>query len=379
MKVSNRNIYLHEVLMLLFIILCQVFVIIPFKSFIYLSYIKMLIWLILFGIVIYINGFPKDNNYFKKLGIKYSIIYCLLYIIIMYFLGLFTGFSRSIYSHTIKSLFNNIFPVLIMIISREFIRYIYCRKSNDNNLSLFFLTFIFILYDILLALNYYTFNNTEQVFIFICIEVFASIARNFLFTYISNKVSLIPTLILSLVLEIFWYIVPIIPSLGNYITSVLGILMPYFLYLKMKKMIKYSDKQEIDKSKNNIFIIPVLLLIICIFILVSGIGKYRMIAIASNSMNPIYYRGDAVIYEKVDSSKINKGDILVFNSDGMIITHRVVDIVKIGSKSYFRTKGDNNSNIDMDLTTEENVLGRVKYIAKYIGYPTVILGEMFKK
>ncbi len=379
MKLSNRNIYLHEFLILLFVILSQFFVIIPLKSSIYLSYIKMLIWLVLFGIVIYRNGFPKDNNYFKKLGIKYSIMYCLIYIIIVYFLGMFTGYSRSIYSHTIKNLFNNIFPVLIMIISRECIRYIYCKKSNGNIISLLFLTLIFILFDLLLALNYYTFSNFEQVFIFICIELFGTTARNLLFTYITDKVSLVPTLILAITLETFWYIVPIVPSLSNYITSVLGILMPYFLYLKMKKMIKYSDKQEINTKKNNIFIIPILMIIVCIFILVSGIGKYKMIAIASNSMNPIYYKGDAIIYIKASATEITKGDILVFSSNDIIITHRVVDIIKVGNKSFFKTKGDNNDNVDADLVSEEDVYGKVKYIVKYIGYPTYKLQEILKR
>lgn len=265
-----------------------------------------------------------------------------------------------------------------MVTSREIIRYIICRKSNDNILSLVAITAIFSIYDIIQVLGYYTLNSAEQIFIFFCLEICSTIAKQSLFTYITCKISLVPTIILSLVLELFIFIVPIFPNLGNYINSVLGILLPYFLYIKMRTMVKYSDKKEIKNNNGKIFLMFIILIIIIIFILISGIGKYKMIAIGSNSMNPIYYRGDAVIYEKINASNIKKEDILVFNSNGKIITHRVVDIIKMGNKVYFQTKGDNNNSEDIELVKENLIYGRVKYIVKYIGYPTIIIQEKLK-
>ena len=381
MKDSKRGIYLRDslILVLVYILLNLIFVIPSFKTSKYLSYVEMTIWFVLLIIILIHNGFPKDSNYLKKIEIKYAIIYCFLYILVAYGLGIFIGFSRSIYSHTIKNLFNNIFPVLVMVISREIIRYIICKKSNNKITSLAFITLIFILYDSIVSVAYYNISDAEQLFIFICLELCGIIARNCLFTYITYNISLIPTLILSITMEIIWYIVPIMPNLGNYINSVLGILMPYYLYLKTNKIIKYGEKQNIQKNRNIFFILPILTIIIVIFVLVSGIGKYHMIAIASDSMNPTYYRGDAIIYIKEKAQNINKGDILVFKSDGKIITHRVVNITKIGNKYYFQTKGDNNESIDAGLTSDTNVYGKVKYIVKYIGYPTVELQEMFNE
>ncbi len=378
MKDSKRSIYIWISLIFIYLILSHVFVISVFKSSIYLKYIQMIIWVPILLFTLLNNGFPKDNSYFKKIGIKYAIIYCLLYIIIAYGLGIFTGFSYSIYSHTIKSLFHNIFPILIIVISKEIVRYIICKKSNGNIKILLFITLIFIIYDLILSLYYYDLSNAQQIFLFLCIEVFSIIAKNSLYTYITYKISIVPTLILSLLQENIWYIVPFMPNLGNYISSVLGILMPYYLYLKVNKIINYHEKKNISKSSNKILILPILIVIIITFYLVSGIGTYHMIAIGSNSMNPIYYKGDAVIYEKTDASKINKGDILVFDVDNKIITHRVVSIVKIGNKYYFQTKGDNNTSVDTQIIDETKVYGKVKYIIKYIGYPTIKLQELFK-
>ena len=379
MKDSKRNIYLWISLIFGYLMISHIFIISSFKSSIYLNYIQMGIWFILFLILFIKNGFPKDNSYLKKIGIRYAIIYCFLYIIIAYCLSLFTGLSHSIYSHTIYNLFNNIFPVLIMVISREIIRYIICKKSNGNIIPLVLITLIFIIYDLTMASYYYDLSNAEQILIFICLEVFGISAKQALFTYLTYNISLVPTLIITIMMEIIWYIVPIIPNLGNYISSVLGVLMPYYLYLKTSKIVKYNEKQDLEKKKNNIFLLPVLFIIFIMFFLISGIGKYKIIAIASNSMNPIYYKGDAIIYEKEKASNIKKGDILVFEYNKRIITHRVVNIIKIGKKTYFQTKGDNNKEADVELVIDTSVYGKVKYIVKYIGYPTVKLEEIFKE
>ena len=127
----------------------------------------------------------------------------------------------------------------------------------------------------------------------------------------------------------------------------------------------------------KIMVIPLIAFLLVIIFLVSGLFSYKMIAIGSDSMNPIYYRGDAVIYQKTDAQNIKKGDILVFEYNSSVITHRVVNIINNGGTLYFQTKGDNNEKADLELVNEDNVLGKVRYIVKYVGYPTVWLNEKF--
>ena len=101
-----------------------------------------------------------------------------------------------------------------------------------------------------------------------------------------------------------------------------------------------------------------------------------MIAIGSDSMNPIYYRGDAVIYKEKKIEEIKEEDILVFNYNGAIITHRVVNIITKDGKIYFQTKGDNNNDVDLNLVDSTKVYGVVNYIVKYIGYPTIWIQDL---
>ena len=82
----------------------------------------------------------------------------------------------------------------------------------------------------------------------------------------------------------------------------------------MIKEDKQKNNNKINKVSSSFLTIPVMIFLFIMIILVSGITNYQMIAIASNSMYPIYQRGDAVIFKKVEAASIKEGDILVFSN-----------------------------------------------------------------
>ena len=76
---------------------------------------------------------------------------------------------------------------------------------------------------------------------------------------------------------------------------------------------------------------------------------------------------------------MQKGDILVFRHDSIIVTHRIVDIKKKNDTYYFTTKGDNNEDVDGYTSTSDQVIGKVDYVIKYIGFPTILVNELFER
>jgi signal peptidase len=96
-------------------------------------------------------------------------------------------------------------------------------------------------------------------------------------------------------------------------------------------------------------------------------------------MRPVYARGDAVLFEKVNASDIAKDDILVFRREGIIVTHRVVSIESRNNTLFFITRGDNNEKPDDFETSADQVLGRVVMIGHYIGLPTLWINELFNQ
>lgn len=183
-------------------------------------------------------------------------------------------------------------------------------------------------------------------------------------------------------MNLYPYVFPIFTNLGDYLYSAIGILIPFTIYFILSKYIKTNE--DIRKQEKKImginfgFItIPVIILLVILIILVSGIWKYQMIAIASNSMTPTFEKGDAVIFEKVGKEDIEEGDIIVFRKGNILVSHRVVNTKEISFKTYYITKGDANKSLDANPVSQDEVLGVVKRVVKYIGYPTVWINELF--
>lgn len=376
MKKSLKTNYIIEIILLIFIIILNIFQ----KSYPqYMLIINLIFWVLLTIILYFINGIPRFKGYLNNISIRYIIIALFSYLLITYLLGLFTGFLKTMYIQNILGILKNVIPVILLIICKEIVRYILTKNAFNNKLQLVIIGALFVIFDISLKYNSYDFSDASKIFTFVFLVLLPTIARETLCTYMTYKISFLPTLIYVLALEISVYLFPIYPDLGNYLNSVIGLIFPFIIYKQISKLVKYNDKKTLNVNKYCIplIVIPVFIFLTTIIILISGIFSHKMIAIGSDSMNPVYYRGDAIIYQKVEVNNIKKNDILVFENNGSVITHRVINIIYEDGKIYFQTKGDNNEKKDDLLINETSVLGIVKYIVKYIGYPTIWINEKF--
>jgi signal peptidase len=303
----------------------------------------------------------------------------LSYLIIIYSLGIILGFNKGFgFSlNYVKTLVSTI----LFILELEFIRHMIAKNSLNSKRPIIIFTILSIILNVVLEININNLMTSEDKFIFLSTIIFPVIAEESLCSYLTYKISLFPSLIYKFVTKLYIFIIPIVPDLGNYIYSFVNVLFPYLIYVVINKvLVKYEKiKSNLKKVNLTILSMPLVLLFILLVILVSGLFKYKMIAIGSNSMKPIYSRGDAIIYEKINSEKINVGDILVFQDGKKIVTHRVVKKYYTNNMYYFSTKGDNNDTKDPNDVSSSYVLGRVIFKTKYIGYPTVLINEFFER
>lgn len=340
----------------------------------------IIFWILLSISSLLILKFPKEKSYYNKMSLKIITILLLFTLLVAYLIGFFTGFVKNSYSFTIINIIKNTLPVIIIIISKEIIRYIVAKNSELNKRPIILFTIVTIIFEI--AINIPNFSNFETVFMFICTTVIPVIANEILCSYLTYNFGMSSSLLYSIPLNIYIYLLPIIPLLGDYITSVMFIFLPYMIYVFDSRVAKYNSKENSISNKKTftyMFTIVILIFLVAIVILVTGIFKYKMIAIASDSMNPVFKRGDAVIYLKVNNiNDVEVNDILVFEKNNIIVTHRIKSISEENGKLIIKTKGDNNENVDAFDVYEDDILGVIKYVISYIGYPTVWLNENFR-
>lgn len=371
-SVKNLKLYIIELLLLISIIVFNV----VYESTLYLNISIVVITIISY----FLFGFQKDNSYIKG-NIVRIVISCLLsFFIVTYSIGLFVGFHKTILNLSANYLVRIVLIEFFVIFCEEILRFIVAKKSFDTMIPLILFTIIMCILNIIIEINGYNFNDREMVFIFSSVVVVTVISREVLCSYLTYKVSYIPSLLFKSVIVLYEFILPIIPNLGNYLFSVFNLILTYFIFYFSSKAIQYAEKSNkyTRKASKRIIYIPILIGLIIIVVLVSGFLKYRMIAIGSNSMVPVYEKGDAIIYEKVNADKLQIGDIIAFKQNDVIITHRIVSIKK--NNSYvFKTKGDNNNAVDYFDVQGYNVLGKVMYKVKYIGYPTIWINDFFRR
>ena len=379
MKKNTKLIYISEAILLLYVIIFSLFINTDLNAWRNIATIVVLT--VIFVILLSLFGYKKSNNYLKGSSARIVIASLLSYMLFTYSFGIILGFGRSYFVNNFAILFRNIMPILLINVLIELVRYMIASNSFKNVRPIVVFTILSIALNIMLEINLGVLNSAEDKFIFLSTIIFPIIAEEALCSYMTYKISFVPSMIYKLVLKLYVYIVPFVPNLGNYIYSVINIILPFILYTILSRMvIKYDkEKQELKTASKWIFVAPLLISFAALVLLISGVFRYKMVAIATNSMYPVYARGDAVIYEKVDVDKLEIGDIIAFQKDNIIVTHRIVKIWRQGEGYYFVTRGDNNNTNDTFQPTDQNYLGRVNFVVKYIGYPTVLINEIFGK
>ena len=123
---------------------------------------------------------------------------------------------------------------------------------------------------------------------------------------------------------------------------------------------KYYHKNRI--RQNIILVCSVLLVLTIIYIQffskemnIKPFGIEALI-VKSNSMSPIFSKNDIIIIQEQNEYKV--GDIVAYNNNGEIITHRIIE--KNGNEFY--TKGDNNNTKDETPICVNDIKGKVIFI-----------------
>lgn len=324
-------------------------------------------------------GFQKNKSIIEKDFLLTILVFMFSFNIIIYLLGLFTGFTRSIYSSDIVILFKTFIPLVIFIILLEIERYILVTSIKHSKFLLIVLTISFIFLDntLLLADLY----NSDNMGIMLKVQQYGlfivpSVITNILLTYQNSKVGYKSAIVYRLLMELPLYIIPIYPKFGDYILSIIRVTIPSGFIIYLYGYLKKFEKEKII-IKRNIIKVPFYLLLFgfCFTLVYFVCGKFRYQAyvIASGSMIPKINIGDVVIVDKKYEKELEIGDVIAFKRDGKIFCHRINDVIISGKNVLYETKGDNNKDVDQLLINEKDIVGFTNFKIKYIGLPTVWL------
>lgn len=375
MKRGYKKLLIFQLIMFLILIL---------NSFIHniLGNYSTIIFLVLTTIAFkFIFGIEKDRHRFTKDIIFDVIIFLLTFFLLYYLSGIIIGFARTDNYYNVNGIITFIIPIIITTIVKEFLRYQVIMKSEGSKLLTILTCILFIFLDVTNPIFYNGFASKYDTFIFFALTLLPAISSNIVCSYLTYKVGYKPNILYLLVINLYQYLLPLVPNPNEYLASLVNFLLPILLGFKLSSFFNLTMDEEIERDYNKkgiiSLIIPTILVIILVYF-TSGYFHYYAVAIASGSMEKVISKGDIVVIEKLDAEyeKLKEGQVIAYTYNGLLVVHRIVRIIKQDGQYYVYTKGDANPNEDNYVVEQDTIMGTVKAVVPYLGLPTVWLNEI---
>lgn len=379
MKRSIKDILLL-VILLIYMIIYKLFIFNNFMEYSLMISASFMILLIVFSVILL--GYRKDKITNMKLSIlKLVGLFLAFAFLIMYGAGFFTGFLRNAYSLKFPTIIDNLIAPFVLIIATEIFRYVVVSANKDKKNFLVLLTIFLIVFELVMNFRTLNFSCFREIFYTLTRDILPIVIKNGVLSYLCYKVGCRIPILYRCVTELYVFLVPLIPDLGEYIGVMISIILPALIYI-----CSFSIIEEYENGVEHVFVkdgfrwfdIPIYVVIIVFICLISGYFPHTLMGIGSNSMEPEIAKGDAIIMEKLkDKNELKKGKIIAYKNDGMIIVHRLVDIKEENGKVLYITKGDANNDVDNIDLKYSDIVGVVKVKIPFIGYPAVWLSRLF--
>lgn len=96
--------------------------------------------------------------------------------------------------------------------------------------------------------------------------------------------------------------------------------------------------------------------------IVLHVTGHRALVVMSGSMEPVLGTGDLAVVEVVAPAEADPGEIVTFRDptrSRLLVTHRVVEVRRVGRWFAFVTKGDRNTGVEEWTVDADGTIGRL--------------------
>lgn len=295
---------------------------------------------------------------------------------------LIDNFGKSPYDLSIMGILVNFIRVTPELIAKEYTRSYclctYCRRGVNKT---FWIITVLMAFSNLSVESFYPLSKAEDFMKVFAEHLGPELSISVLLSYFALYGGVKCSLMYLGIMEAFLRISPAIPILQWITEGVISIAIPIVeaLYLSGKYE---QERQKIPITRESIYqtiswTITLGFSVLLIWFVIGVFPIYPNI-IVTGSMRPLIKEGDVILIEKIteeqDIYNLKEGDIIQFSRDEVMITHRIVEIVKdkVGNIT-FRTKGDNNTTEDVRLVLPAEVRGTLVKVVPKVGLPSLWL------
>ena len=300
-----------------------------------------------------------------------------LYVALYYMTGLICGLYYALIPLSVRSFFKYILPITVIIIASEIVRRVLLAQDSKWLSAIAFLNCF--VGEVLINTSLQGIRTFSHFADLIGYTIFPAVTANVLYHYLSKRYGGYPCMVYRLVITLFPYIIPYTSQLSAAIYSFVRLAVPLLIYIFIDALYEKKRRYAIVKNTGSVVAtVAMAILMISFVMLISCQFRYRLLVIATGSMEGEINKGDAVIYEEYGDKHVKEQDVIVFRQKDRRIVHRVVAIERIDGVTRYYTKGDANEDLDAGYITDADIEGIVLFKIAYFGQATVLLKEAFQ-
>lgn len=319
-------------------------------------------------------------NPVKRRVVITTLIISFFFILIIYLSGFKNGFV-----HNNNLLTNNFYLngllVLTSVFNIEFIRYLFISANKDRIVRNILFTFILCIFEFILLNKFSSNLDFIDLLLIFSFNFVPLLIFSIVFTYTNFYLGYYVPITYKVFIYTYLFFIPLISNVSRYIIVFLSIFILFIIYKIISRNMNlyyYGNEHNFNNNIISIKDLPVIFITILFIYLVSGIGSFYLVGIASKSMEPSIKVGDCAFISRINnSSKLKINDIILFkDDDNNSIVHRVVSITNKNGHIIYHTKGDSNisgDNLDLEL---KDIEGRVLFIIPSVAIPSIKLDQM---
>jgi len=279
MKKNNEYFFVIIISLIVFLVLKNV-VLIPLSNNVFTYVINPLFWIIM-SIISYLllkETYLRYKNKYDKLQI--IIIILLVYLIVYFSSGLILGFQNSPYAHSISSLILNVWALILVVILKEYTRFILIKNSNKDMLKYVLLVFIFTLFEVSFVTFFSSITTISGIIEYFFGILIPLLAQNALLTYLMITSGFKPAIIYKLFIELVFILLPIFPKTNWFINGLFGIILPFITFIFIYNFIDEKNTlHSLNRRYKRATKIPLYLSLVILILFFYGAFRYRPVGV----------------------------------------------------------------------------------------------------
>ena len=310
-------------------------------------------------------------------------LFALVLLMLYYLSGIKFGFIKNPYALSEANFLKYFFPIAAIIVTSEIIRSVYIAQRDK--IVTFFSYLFCVVGEMLIVSNVSSVTSYNRFMDLVAGAMLPALLSNLLYNYLSKRYGIFPNISLRCITTLYAYTFPVVSGIGDSIVNFVKLLIPIAVYFfidslyEKKRSYALGNRSPMYRAVSTVLTTVVLIIMIGTVMLVSNQFKYGALVIATESMTGELNKGDVVIFESYDDQTITEGQVIVFERNGNMIVHRVVDIAIINDSTRYYTKGDANEDMDDGYITDADIRGVAEQKLPYCGYPTLWLRSLFQR